>query len=201
MLHLPMDPTALKDTIDSAKTGSFEAFERLVDTFRHQVYGLARRLLQDEAEAADVAQETFFSAWKNLATYENSSPFKSWLLTIAANESLGRLRKRKVRQRFEEPRFPQFNERESLIENVADFAPQSEDLALRQELREAIEAASSSLSPEYREVFLLRDIEGLSYEEVSRVTGLAMPNVKTRLHRARLAMRRSLNEFYEEKSV
>ena len=120
---------------------------------------------------------------------------------LLPNTLLGRLRKRKVRQRHEEPVLPQFNERESLIETVADFRPQSESIALNQELKVAIEKASQSLSSEYREVFLLRDIEGLSYEEVSTLTGLTLANVKTRLHRARLAMRRALNEYYEEKSA
>jgi RNA polymerase sigma-70 factor, ECF subfamily len=198
------------ELVEQATQGRFEAFEALVERYQHRVYGLAKRLLRDEHEAADVAQETFLAVWQHLDEYRppeangvgtdaSPTPLQAWILTIAANASLGRLRKRKVRQTHEAPRLRAEAKGESLVEAVPDLAPSAETTVLTEELRRAIESAAQSLSAEFREVFLLRDIEGFSYEDVAQTTGLTLANVKTRLHRARLAMRAALVNFYEEK--
>lgn len=181
------------------RAGDVEAFEALVDRYRQRVYGLAARMLQSDADAEEVCQETFLSAWRTLPSFRGESPFGAWLNRIAANYCLMRLRRRKVASEVEEPPgAPQFNERGSLLDMVADWRPTALDRSLEAELRRAIEAAATKLPEDHREVFLLRDVEGMTYEEISEVTGSSLAAVKSRLHRARLSLRATIDEFFKE---
>jgi RNA polymerase sigma factor (sigma-70 family) len=117
------------------------------------------------------------------------------------NDALMRLRHRKVTATVEEPQgAPTFNERGSLIDDVADWSRDAEEQTLDAELRKAIDDASSKLPEEYRQVFLLRDVEGLSYEEISVATGDSVPAIKSRLHRARLSLRAAIDRFYGDRA-
>ncbi|MBS1149710.1 MAG: DNA-directed polymerase sigma-70 factor [Myxococcaceae bacterium] len=184
-----------------AQAGELGAFEKLVELHRDRVYGLALRMTRSEADAAEITQEVFLSAWRNLSGFkgENTAAFVGWLNRIAANQTLMRLRHRKVVSQIEASlEGPQFNERGSMLDEVADWKSDALGLTLDAELSEAIQLAADALPEEYRRVFLLKDVDGLSYEEIGDITGDSVPAIKSRLHRARLTMRSAIDAFYQD---
>ena len=181
-----------------AQEGDIAAFETLVEREQDKVYGLALRMTRSEADAAEIAQDTFFSAYQHLKDFRGDAAFGSWVHRIAANHALMRLRHRRVVQAAEgELQGPEFTERGSLTEYPErDWSRDAEGKALDAELGQAIQQATDRLPEGYREVFLLKDVEGLSYEQISELTGDSVPAIKSRLHRARLALREAIDQFY-----
>lgn len=185
----------------AAKGGSVTAFEALVERHRDRVFGLALRMLNSEADAAEVTQEAFLSVYRNLKDFRGEAQFGGWVNRIAANFALMRLRQRKLNEHLEGPKAdePRFNERGSLIDAVSEWKD-AESEVLDAELRRAIESAASALADEYRHVFVLRDLEGMSYEDIAELTGESVSAIKSRLHRARLSLRAAIDQFYDEMS-
>ena len=187
--------------LTQAQKGELGAFEKLVELHRDRVYGLALRMMRSEADAAEITQEVFLSAWRSLAGFkgENTGAFIGWLNRIAANQTLMRLRHRKVVNQVEDSLdAPQFNDRGSMIDEIADWKSDALGQTLDAELSKAISQASDDLPEEYRRVFLLKDVEGLSYEEIAEMIGDSVPAIKSRLHRARLTMRSAIDAFYQD---
>jgi RNA polymerase sigma-70 factor (ECF subfamily) len=185
-----------------AQEGDTGAFEALVELHRDRVFGLAFRMLRSEADAAEVTQDAFFSAFQHLDELRGEAAFGSWLYRIAANAAVARLRRRKVARQAEgELAAPEFSERGGLTQLPRpEWARAAEDQVLDAELGQAIHQASDALPEDHRQVFLLKDVDGLSYEQIAEVTGDSVPAIKSRLHRARLTMREAIERFYEEKS-
>ncbi len=184
-----------------AQGGDMSAFEALVGRHEDKVYGLALRMTRSEADAAEIAQDTFLSAYQHLAEFRGEAAFGSWVHRIAANNALMRLRRQRVLDIVGEDQLagPEFTERGSLAEAPeTDWSRRADDKILDEELGRAIQAATDALPEGYREVFLLKDVEGLSYEEISEMVGISVPAVKSRLHRARLALREAIDAFYKE---
>lgn len=180
---------------------ALEAFERLVERHRARVYGLALRMMRNPQDAEELLQETFLSAWQNLPDFRGDSAFSSWIHRICANFCLMRLRHRRVAN--EQPTDLQngleFSAHGTLLTPPSyDWSRGTEEKALDRELRRAIEQATESLPEDYRAVFLLKDIEGLSYEEIAQTLETTVPAIKSRLHRARLALRKAIDDFYRE---
>lgn len=198
-----LEPTDDSALLARAQSGDVSGFEALVEKHKHRVYALALRMLNSEADAAEVTQEAFLAAFRNLNEFRGDAQFSSWVHRIAANFSLMRLRKRKAAAETLESTLeaePTFNERGSLLDSVSDWRDAEND-ALDAELRLAIESAASSLGDEYRQVFVLRDLEGLSYDEIAELTGDSVAAIKSRLHRARLALRSAIDRFYEDRDA
>lgn len=196
----PLIPPEDTELLSRAQAGDVSAFEGLVERHRTRVFGLAQRMLNSADDAAEVLQESFLSAYRNLPHFRGDAQFGSWVYRIAANHALMRLRHRKVVNQVESSlEGPQFNDRGSLVEEVSDFR-NAEGEAMDKELREAIEEAATRLGDEYREVFVLKDLEGMSYEEIADLTGATVPAIKSRLHRARLSLRAAIDHFYAERS-
>jgi RNA polymerase sigma-70 factor (ECF subfamily) len=188
--------------LERAKQHDPEAFEALVERHKDKVYAVALHMLHSESDAAEVTQETFLSAWKALPNFRGDSEVSTWLHRISGNFALMRLRKKKARDKIEEPESgPAFSDRGSLAELVADWHPNAEGNVLDAELRRAIEQATAALPESHRQVFLLRDVDGLSYEEITEITGESLAAVKSRLHRARLALRAAIDLFYAERQT
>jgi RNA polymerase sigma-70 factor, ECF subfamily len=187
-----------RQLVARAQAGDLQAFEALVDTWRDKVYGLALRMTRSEPDAAEITQDTFLSAYQHLKDFRGDAAFGSWVHRIAANNALMRLRHRKVVQAVEaDLQGPEFNERGSLAEYPArDWSRDAEAQAMDAELGRAIQQSTDRLPEGYREVFLLKDVEGLSYEQIAEVTGDSVPAIKSRLHRARLALREAIDQFY-----
>jgi RNA polymerase sigma-70 factor (ECF subfamily) len=197
-----MSDTALEDRalLDRAQGGDIDAFESLVERHRDRLYGLALRMTRSEADAAEIVQDTFLAAYQNLANFRGEAAFGSWVHRIAANNALMRLRhQRVVEAATEELRGPEFNERGSLEEYPeVDWSRRADEKVLDEELGRAIRQATDALPEGYREVFLLKDVEAMSYEEIAEMMGISVAAVKSRLHRARLALREEIDAFYKE---
>jgi RNA polymerase sigma-70 factor (ECF subfamily) len=196
------DAAALEDRalLGRAQDGEVEAFESLVERHKDRLYGLALRMTRSEADAAEVVQDTFLAAYQNLKRFRGEAAFGSWVHRIAANNALMRLRhQRVVEAAGEELASPEFTERGSLAEvPEEDWSRRADEKVLDEELGRAIRQATDSLPQGYREVFLLKDVEGMSYEEIAEMMGISVPAVKSRLHRARLALREKIDAFYKE---
>jgi RNA polymerase sigma-70 factor, ECF subfamily len=191
-----------RELVERARQRDVQAFEELVSKYRSKVYGLALRMMQDASDAEEVLQETFLSAWQNLPSFRGESAFGSWLYRVCANFCLMRLRRKKVEATEAESQQPlpgpKFDSEGTLITAPSyDWSRGTEEKALDHELRVAIEQATAGLPDEHRTVFLLKDIEGLSYEEIAEAMGTTVPAVKSRLHRARLALREAIDAFYK----
>ncbi|MBU8895525.1 RNA polymerase subunit sigma-70 [Corallococcus sp. H22C18031201] len=182
-----------------AQDGEIAAFEALVEAHQDKVYGLALRMTRSEADAAEITQDTFLSAYQHLKDFRGEAAFGSWVHRIAANHALMRLRHRRVAQAAEsELQGPEFTERGTLADYpLSDWGQNAEEKALDAELGVAIQQATDRLPEGYREVFLLKDVDGLSYEQISEATGDSIPAIKSRLHRARLALREAIEQFYQ----
>jgi RNA polymerase sigma-70 factor (ECF subfamily) len=186
--------------LERARGGEVAAFEQLVARHRDRVYGLALRMTRSEADAAEIVQDAFLSAYQALPSFRGEAAFGSWVHRIAANHALMRLRHRRVVKAAEEElQAPEFSERGGLLEAPApQWSRPADERALDAELGEAIRKATDSLPDAYRQVFLLKDVEGLSYEQIAEATGDSVPAIKSRLHRARLALREAIDRFYKE---
>jgi RNA polymerase sigma-70 factor, ECF subfamily len=190
--------------VERARQRDVAAFELLVSRYRSKVYGLALRMMQDPSDAEEVLQETFISAWQNLPGFRGESAFGSWLYRVCANFCLMRLRRKKIEAVDETPQQPgqelpgpRFDSEGQLLAQPSyDWSRGTEEKALDHELRRAIEQATNRLPDDHRTVFLLKDVEGLSYEEIAESMGTTVPAVKSRLHRARLALREAIESFY-----
>lgn len=176
----------------SAARGDKVAFSRLVELHKRAVFGLSVRLLRDQEEARDAAQETFVRAYAAVATYDAAQPFAPWLLRIARNHCLDLLRRRVPAaaqvQLDAEP------EDGSPARELADHdAPPADALLERAQTRSVLEAAVAGLPPNYREVVHLFHVEQLSYKEIATTLDVPIGTVMTWLHRARGKLRETLS--------
>lgn len=151
--------------------------------------------MKDPHEAEEVLQETFISAFKALPKFEGRSQLGTWLYRIGYNAALMRLRKKQVpTESLDEPVTTEAGDQ--LPRELVDWGSIPDDLLLNQELRAVLNAALDTLPESLRSIFVLRDIEGLSTAEAAEALGLTETNAKVRLHRARLALRERLTEYF-----
>jgi len=172
------------------RAGDEQAFEVMVHAFGGRLLAVARRFVRDEADAQDVLQSAYLSAFRALAQFEGSSQLSTWLHRIVVNAGLMRLRSR--RRRREEPidgLLPRFDEEGRWAEPVSRWDVSSDALFEREETRAIVRQAIERLPLSYRSVLLLRDIEELDTDEAASLLGVTPNAVKTRLHRARQALR------------
>jgi RNA polymerase sigma-70 factor (ECF subfamily) len=173
------------------------AFTELVNRYERNIYRLARHITQNDEDAEDVLQEAFLKAFANLKQFQGQSKFYTWLVRIAVNESLMKLRRRKadkivsLDERLE-------TEDDSVPREIADWSENPEQQYSRAEMQGFLTRAIDSLSPGFRTVFLLRDVEELSTEETASALNLSIPAVKSRLLRARLQLREKLNRIFRK---
>lgn len=181
-----------------AKQGDFDAFEQLVTRHQDRVYRLVLRFVRNEHEAQEVVQETFLSIWRNLDGFKGESQFGSWLYRIAANAALMRLRSQRRHPEVSTEELPAdvIESREPAHHGGENWARRPDDQLQTNELRSHIQRAVDSLPEMYRSVFIIRDVEGLSTEETAEILGITVPTVKTRLHRARLQLRRTITDYF-----
>ncbi len=183
----------------SGDTKSCLTFDALVVAYEKKVFNVIYRYVGDYEEAADLTQETFISAYKAFNRFRGESQVYTWLYQIAINHCRNRLRQRsRIRtlkvESLDQPRDHVAGEHPS--RDIPDLSQAPHRVLEDKELRERIMAAIQSLPPEYREVVILRELEGLSYNEIVETTRLSLDNVKTRLSRARAMLRRKLDHYY-----
>ena len=182
-----------------AKRGDVQAFEELVRRYDRNVFRIAQHITQNREDAEDVVQEAFLKAYRNLAKFQEQSKFYTWLVRIAVNEALMKLRRKKPGRTVsldEEIK----TEDDSLPREVADWSPNPEQMYNQAELRDILTRTIQGLPSGFRTVFVLRDVEGLSTEETAEALELSIPAVKSRLLRARLQLRERLNRFFQKKA-
>jgi len=182
-----------------AKRGDDQAFEELVRRYDRNVFRIAQHITQNREDAEDVVQEAFLKAYGNLAKFQEQSKFYTWLVRIAVNEALMKLRRRKPERTVsldEEVK----TEDDSLPREVADWSPNPEQMYNQAQLRDILTRTIQGLPSGFRTVFVLRDVEGLSTEETAQALELSIPAVKSRLLRARLQLRERLNRYFQKRA-
>jgi RNA polymerase sigma-70 factor (ECF subfamily) len=188
----PRLEAAEADLLERARQGDKEAFYNLVCPCERAVYTAAVSILNNSADAEEVAQEAVLKAFANLASFRGEAKFSTWLIQITINESRLKLRKdrRHLYESVDEPRAD--DEGEYSPKDFADWREVPSEALQRRELREALKQAIAHLPSMYREVLILRDVQQRSIQETAQILGLTEGSVKTRLLRARLQMRDAL---------
>lgn len=171
-----------------ARAGDRLAFEELVRVYADRVHAVVRRLVDDPHEAEEVTQEAFLRAWRGIATFKGDSQFFTWLYRIGVNEA---------HRRTSHRRAPVASLEEQLVE-PADTRPEPPRRLEQDDLRHALERAVQGLKPDQRAPLVLRDIEGLSTAEAAAILDVGEAAFKSRLHRARLAVREAVRDYLPE---
>jgi RNA polymerase sigma-70 factor, ECF subfamily len=176
------------------QAGDGDAFEACVRAHRCQFLLVARRILGNEEDANDAVQDAFLSAFQGIGQFKEQAQLATWLHRIVVNAALGRLRRRQYHEeRSIEDLLPHFGAGEHQIDPPVPWQGTSESIVEQQELCALVRRCISRLPEDYRIVLLLRDIEGLATEETARILSTSTTVVKTRLHRARQALRSLLD--------
>ena len=181
-----------------AREGDMAAYNELVNHYERKVFRLAKHITQNDEDAEDVLQETFLKAFEHLPDFQGQSKFYTWLVRIAVNESLMKLRKRKS-DRTVPLDEPVDTGEDTVVREIAVWEENPEERYSREELGQILDESVQSLKPAFRTVFVLRDIEELSTEETAEALGISIPAVKSRLLRARLQLREKLTRFFKRK--
>lgn len=188
--------------LEKVRAGDYQAFEALVNRYEGKVYRLSMRMLRNQEDAEDALQETFLQVYRGLKGFEGRSTFSTWLFRLATNVCLMKIRHRETEPakllpleeyipRHEEGGLPQ----------IQDWPDKPEEVLLNKESREKMLEALEKLPAEHRAVFVLRDIEGFSNSEAGEALGISVAAVKSRLHRARLALRGMLSSYFQKREV
>ena len=178
--------------IKRVSDGEREAFYELVRPYERMVYATAISIVKNPADAEEVAQEAVLKAFSKLASFRGESKFSTWLIQITYNEARMKLRKAHSNLYESIDDTQQNEDGEFWPKDYADWRPIPSELLEENEIRQAVQDAISSLSTNYREVLILRDVHRLSIKETAMILGISEGSVKTRLHRARLLLRDSL---------
>jgi RNA polymerase sigma-70 factor (ECF subfamily) len=182
--------------VAAAKAGDVSAFETLVGRYERKIFRLTQNITQNREDAEDAMQEAFLKAYEHLDNFEGNSRFYTWLVRIAVNQALMKLRKRRPNQISLDEEIE--TGEDSVPREVEDWGPSPEQRYAQTELSGILSQVIGELDPSFRTVFQLRDIEELSTEETAEALGLSVPAVKSRLLRARLKLRQKLNRYFRQ---
>lgn len=183
--------------VEQARGGDADAFEALVRRYQGWVFTLALRMVGNRAEAEDVAQDVFLKAFRGLAGFKDASRFTTWLYAIASHHCLNHLKAR-GRHGGSAGRGRSHGKSDApvAVERLPDGAPRADALLERADVARIGQAEMALLTEEHRLILVLRDIQGLSYEDIARTLGLEPGTVRSRLHRARMEMKERLTPYF-----
>jgi RNA polymerase sigma-70 factor (ECF subfamily) len=184
--------------VAQSREGDTVAFGELVRRYEGKIFRLAQHVTQNREDAEDVLQETFMKAYEHLDQFKGDSKFYTWIVRIAVNQALMKLRRRKTDKSVSLDETIDTGE-DTITREIAAWDEDPEQRFSRDELGGILDTAIQSLEPPYRSVFVLRDIDELSTEETAEALGLSVPAVKSRLLRARLQLREKLTRFFKRK--
>lgn len=191
-----MELFADTELVEMLKLGNVEAFGELVKRYSEKAHHLALRITRNEEDAEEVLQDVFTNVFRKIESFKGDSAFSSWLYRITANTSFMKLRKRKQHAAISLEEIS-MSVKENWVANRTDSCD-IDYLSTRHELRAQLETAIVQLPEEYKTIFVLRDVDGISNEEVAKLLDVTVPAVKSRLHRARLMLRKSLQRFHDD---
>ncbi len=176
-----------------ASQGDEDAFAQLVELHQAKVYSLTYRLTSSVDDAMELTQETFFNAWRGLPNFHGESRFSTWLYRLATNATIDFLRKEKKRRALNVVSISD-DEEDGRVKEIPDqrFTPQGE--AERKELQELVRQGLRQLSDDHRQVLVLRELNGLSYSEIAQILQVEEGTVKSRIARARMALKKVLEQ-------
>jgi RNA polymerase sigma-70 factor, ECF subfamily len=182
--------------VAAAKKGDTGAFEELVNRYEKKIFRVTMNITRNQQDAEDAMQDAFLKAYAHLKDFSGDSRFYTWLVRIAANEALMRLRKRRPNVLSLDE--PIDGEEDLMPREIEDWGPDPLDRFAQTEMRGILENAIDALTPDFRTVFVLRDIEELSTEETAKALNISVPAVKSRLLRARLKLREKLDRYFRQ---
>lgn len=194
----PIDIDEEAPVVAQARLGDAKAFSELLRRYEGKIFRLALHITQNREDAEDVLQETFLKAYEHLDQFQGQSKFYTWIVRIAVNQALMKLRKRKSDRSVSLDDTIDTGE-DTVAREIAGWDENPEQQYSREELSRILGGAVEELAPIYRAVFVLRDIDELSTEETADALGLSVPAVKSRLLRARLQLRDKLTRFFKRK--
>jgi RNA polymerase sigma-70 factor (ECF subfamily) len=184
--------------ISQIKKGDERAFSKLVQRYEQTVWGFAFKLCRDKEKAEESFQDTFVNVFRKIDQFDGRSKFSTWLYSIVANNCLMKRRRRKIEDLLESLDEPPDTEDETVQRQLVAWDDTPVEKLLHGELKEQLDAAIQKLPDDYRVVFVLRDLEQRTAEETSKITGLSVPAVKSRLRRSRIFLRQQLHEFMSQ---
>ena len=184
--------------VKAAQKGDVGAFEQLIKKYDRNVFRIANHITQNREDAEDVVQDAFLKAYQKLDQFQGNSKFYTWIVRIAVNEALMKLRKRKSDKLVSMDEDVETDEG-TITREFADWSPNPEQQYNQAELNDILSRTIQGLPTSFRTVFVLRDVEGLSTEETAEMLGLSVPAVKSRLLRARLQLRERLSRHFKSK--
>ena len=185
--------------VAAAKAGDIPAFETLVGRYERKIFRLTQNITQNREDAEDAMQEAFLKAFQHLGEFQGNSRFYTWLVRIAVNQALMKLRKRRPNVVSLDVELD--TGEDMMPREVEDWGPSPEQRYEQTELSGILSNMIGELDPQFRVVFQLRDIEELSTEETAEALGLSVPAVKSRLLRARLKLRQKLNQHFRREKT
>ena len=182
--------------VAAAKGGDRAAFEELVNRYERKIFRLTMNITRNREDAEDAMQDAFLKSYTHLQSFQGDSRFYTWLVRIAANEALMRLRKRRPNQfSLDEP----IEGKDDVMpREIEDWGPSPEQRYAQTEMQEILNEVIEKLEPHFRTVFVLRDVGELSTEETAQALGISVPAVKSRLLRARLSLRQKLSRYFRK---
>jgi RNA polymerase sigma-70 factor, ECF subfamily len=199
---LPLAGASDEALVERARSKDEAAFEELVGRYEDKLYRLAMRFVRNETDAQEILQDAFLSAWRNLPSFEGRAQFGSWMYRVTVNAALMLLRSRnrhpEVTVDDVEPSVLNDAVADSgqTVRSNSDWSQRPDEQLQSDEVRRHIQKSVDALPDGLRTVFLLRDVEEISTEETAEMLGLSVPAVKTRLHRARLALREAIGRYF-----
>lgn len=193
----PDDDLAL---VHATRSGDVAAFEELVKRHDHKLLRIAQNVMHNAEDAEEVVQETFLKAFQHLGQFRGDAKFSTWLIRIAMNQALVMLRRMRTAREVSLDKDFQ-SEEDNLPIDVADWAPNAEELYGAAELREILRDRLNQLHPRLRVVFVLRDIEGLSVQQTAEALKLSVAAVKSRSWRARSQLRERLSKYFRRRGA
>src|SRR6266404_7508414 len=184
--------------VAQSREGDTTAFNELVRRYEGKIFRLAQHVTQNREDAEDVLQETFLKAYEHLDQFQGQSKFYTWIVRIAVNQALMKLRKRKTDRSVSLDETIDTGE-DTVAREIAAWDENPEQQYTREEINQILSSAIDGLAPIYRAVFVLRDVDDLSTEETAEALELSVPAVKSRLLRARLQLRDKLTRYFKRK--
>ena len=185
--------------VSEFQAGKREAYDKIADIYQKKIYNLSYNLTRNQMDAQDVTQEVLLTLFRKINMFQGKSAFSSWVYRITLNASYMKLRTKKKEPNISiDEMLPSFNEAGFQQKKIQDWSENTESLMFTNETREVIKNAVDLLPEKEKVVFLLRDVEGLSTEKTGKILDLTVPAVKSRLHRARLFLRKKLSNYFEE---